>query len=78
MTSRERTIAARIDFLKQMDTYLYENVGEDIIFGYWLAEGLEDGGADDPDILRSYAEDDKAWIDCVKCFAKCIREEEGR
>lgn len=66
------TIKSRMELLKQMDNYLFYNVGDDVYCDVWLAYGLEDGGANDFKILREYAENEEYWLDCVEAFRTCL------
>lgn len=68
----EITIRDRMNLLKQMDDYLIANVGDDVYCNTWLTCGLEDGGADDPEILRDYAENEEYWLNCVDAFRTCL------
>lgn len=71
--SRNEMIETRKNLLKKMDTFLKENIREDVVIDLWLAYGLEDGW--DDDILAQYANDDESWNDCVKIFRKCCEIE---
>ena len=73
--SREELVAIRVDFLRQFDKYVRDNIGDDeITIGIWLALGVPDE-ATEIDLIE-IAKDDEAWVDCVKCFAKCCKEAE--
>lgn len=70
--TREELVKTRKWLLKDMDTYVRNNIGDDeITCGIWFATGVPDG-ADDYD-YTDIAEDDELWVDCVKTFAKCCR-----
>lgn len=71
--SRNEMIEIRKNLLKKMDTFLKENIREDVVIDLQLAYGLEDGW--DDDILAQYASDDESWNDCVKIFRKCCEIE---
>ena len=71
--SRNEMIRVRKNLLKQMDTFIRENIDEDVVIDVWLACGLEDGW--DDDILTKYANDDDSWNDCIKIFRKCCEVE---
>lgn len=71
--SRNEMIETRKNLLKKMDTFLKENIREDVVMDLWFAYGLEDGW--DDDILAEYANDDESWNDCVKIFRKCCKIE---
>lgn len=61
----------RKDFLRQMDDYVKDMIGDETITQEWLSSGLPDG-YDDID-LEEIASDDDLWLDCVKCFASCCK-----
>ena len=62
----------RIEFLKQLDCYVRNTIGDDnITVNIWLAGGVPDG-YDETD-LKEIALDDELWLDCVNCFADCCR-----
>ena len=41
--SRNEMIRIRKNLLRQMDTFVRENISEDVVIDIWLACGLEDG-----------------------------------
>ena len=62
----------RIDFLKQMDTYVREVIGDDdITIDIWFAGGVPDG-YNEQDLI-DIAKDNVLWLDTVNCFAKCCK-----
>ena len=72
MDSMKEITRYRIDFLRQMDTYVREVIGDDdITVDVWLAGGVPDG-YDEQDLV-DIAEDDDLWLDTVNCFAKCCK-----
>ena len=72
MTRQMDITKCRIEFLKQFDSYVREDIGNDeITCDIWLAEGLPDG-YDETD-LKEIALDDELWLDCVNCFKKCCK-----
>ena len=73
--SREELIAIRVDFLRQFDKYVRDDIGdENITVDIWLALGVPDG-ATEADLIE-IASDDESWVDCVKCFTTCCKEAE--
>lgn len=73
--TREELVAMRVDFLRQFDEYVRDKIGDDeITIDIWFALGVPDG-ATEIDLIE-IAKDDEAWVDCVKCFAKCCKEAE--
>ena len=71
--SRNEMIRIRKNLLKQMDTFLRENVSEDVVIDVWLSCGLEDGW--DEEILIEYASTEGLWHDCVNACKKCCEIE---
>lgn len=72
MTRQMDIAKCRIEFLKQFDSYVREDIGNDeITCDIWLAEGLPDG-YDETD-LKEIALDDELWLNCVKCFNRCCK-----
>ena len=72
MTRQMDITKCRIEFLKQFDSYVREDIGNDeSTCDIWLVEGLPDG-YDETD-LKEIALDDELWLDCVNCFNKCCK-----
>ena len=72
MTRQMDITKCRIEFLKQFDSYVREDIGNDeITCDIWLVEGLPDG-YDEID-LKKIALDDELWLNCVKCFNRCCK-----
>lgn len=71
--SRNEIIKTRKNLLKQMDTFIRENIDEDIVIDIWLAYGLEDEW--DEEILTEYASNDGLWNDCVNACRRCCEIE---
>lgn len=71
--SRNEMIETRKNLLKKMDTFLKENIREDVVIDLWLAYGLEDGW--DDEILTEYASTDGLWNDCINACRKCCEIE---
>jgi hypothetical protein len=67
-------VSVRMEFLKQMDYYVKNIIGNDSITERWLMGGLPDG-YDETD-LKDIAIDDELWLDCVNCFARCSNGKE--
>ena len=61
----------RKEFLKQMDDYIKDMIGDEIIIQDWFLKGLPNGYNDTD--LEEIASDDELWLDCVNCFASCCR-----
>ena len=71
--SREELVAIRVDFLRQFDKYVRDNIGDDeITIDIWLALGVPDG-ATEIDLIE-IAKDDEAWVDCVRWLGECCEE----
>nr|DAE79751.1 MAG TPA: hypothetical protein [Caudoviricetes sp.] len=71
--SRNEMIRIRKNLLRQMDTFLRENVIEDVVIDVWLSCCLEDGW--DEEILTEYASTEGLWHDCVNACRKCCEIE---
>lgn len=71
--SRNEMIKIKKHLLKQMDTFIKENISEDIVIDVWFVCGLEDGW--DDDILTEYASNDELWSDCINTYRKCCELE---
>ena len=71
--SRNEMIRIRKNLLRQMDTFIRENISENVVIDVWLVCGLEDGW--DDDILTEYASDEDLWLSCVNAFKACCERE---
>ena len=70
--SKVELVKARINLLKQMDTYVRETIGDDeITVNVWFACGVPDGSNETD--LEEIAYDDELWLDTVKCFDRCVK-----
>ena len=61
----------RKDFLRQMDDYVKNIIGDESIIMKWLMCGLPDGYNEID--LEGIASDEELWLDCVNCFARCCK-----
>ena len=71
--SRNEMIRIRKNLLKQMDTFIRENISEDVVIDVWLACGIEDVW--NAEVLREYASTDGLWNDCINACRKCCEIE---
>ena len=71
MTRQIDIIKCKIEFLKHLDYYIRNIIGDEEITEKWLMMGLPDG-YDETD-LKDIALDDELWFDCVNCFANCCK-----
>lgn len=71
--SRNEIIEIRKNLLRQMDTFIRENISEDVVIDVWFACGLEDGW--DDEILTEYASIDGLWNDCINACRECCEIE---
>ena len=71
--SRNEMIRTRKNLLRQMDTFIRENISEDVVIDVWFTYGLEDGW--DEGILTEYASSDGLWNDCINACRKCCEIE---
>lgn len=68
---RSELVMYRKEFLKQMDDYIKDMIGDESIIMKWLMGGLPDGYNEID--LEEIASDDELWLDCVKCFSRCCK-----
>lgn len=74
IVTRAELTETRTKLLKDMDSYVRHNIGNDIIsVDIWYATGVPD----DPEEtdFQCIAEDDELWLLAVKTFAKCCKFE---
>ena len=71
--SRNEMIRTRKNLLRQMDTFIRENISEDVVIDVWFACGLEDGW--DEETLTEYASADDLWNDCINACRECCEIE---
>ena len=69
MTREEEIIILRANILGGMNTYIIENCRADIQ-EYWTTHGVSDELNEDD--LMKIAKDSELWVQCCKCFAKCL------
>lgn len=62
-------VILRVDFLKQFDKYVRDNIGDEDITDYWLQYGIPDGS--DEEDLFEIAMNDEQWVDMVNAFRVC-------
>ena len=62
-------VILRVDFLKQFDKYVRDEIGDEDITDYWLKYGIPDGS--DEDDLFEIAMNDEQWVDIVNAFRIC-------
>ena len=62
-------VILRVDFLKQFDKYVRDEIGDEDITDYWLQYGIPDGS--DEDDLFEIAMNDEQWVDIVNAFRIC-------
>lgn len=62
-------VILRIDFLKQFDAYVRNEIGDEDITEYWLQYGVPDGA--DDEMLTEIAMDEEQWVDMVNAFRFC-------
>lgn len=68
---RSELVMYRKEFLKQMDDYIKDMIGDESIIMKWLMGGLPDGYNEID--LEEIASDDELWLDCVECFSRCCK-----
>ena len=67
---REKKIALRVDFLKQMNKYVLEHIYDESAHMGWLTWAIPDAPTED-DYL-DIAEDDEEWADICSYFGKLV------
>ena len=68
---RTNLTKTRAKVLKEMDKYIYDEIGDEDIIDYWLMYGMPDN-SDDDDFLDC-AESDNIWLSLVDAFGKCLK-----
>lgn len=68
---REKKIALRVDFLKQMNQYILEHIYDETVHMMWLMVAIPDAPTED-DYL-DIAEDDEEWADICEYFGKTLK-----
>jgi len=68
---REKKIALRVDFLKQMNKYVLEHIYDEEAHIGWLMLAIPDAPTED-DFLE-IAEDDEEWADICEYFGKTLK-----
>ena len=68
---REKKIALRVEFLKQMNKYILENIYDETVHMMWLMAAIPDAPTED-DFL-DIAEDDEEWADICEYFGKTLK-----
>lgn len=64
-------ITLRMNILGGMNSYILDNIDDEIIVDDWFTFGVPDGATEDD--LRTIAEDEKLWLDAIKSFERCIK-----
>jgi len=68
---REKKIALRVEFLKQMNKYILEHIYDETVHMMWLMVAIPDAPTED-DYL-DIAEDDEEWADICEYFGKTLK-----
>lgn len=69
---REKKIALRVDFLKQMNTYVLEHIYDESAHMGWLMVAIPDAPTED-DFL-DIAEDDEEWVEICIYFGELLKK----
>ena len=64
-------IELRVKILKEMNEYVFNEIGDENIIDYWLLYGMPDDSEDDDFLM--VAEDEESWVNVVKTFDKCLK-----
>lgn len=67
----KKIIELRVKILKEMNEYIFNEIGDEDIIDYWLLYGMPDDSEDDDFLM--VAEDEESWVNVVKTFAGCLR-----
>lgn len=67
-------IELRVKILKEMNEYIFNEIGDEDITDYWLMYGMPDDSEDDDFLM--VAEDEESWVNVVVAFSKCLRMRE--
>lgn len=70
LKEREKKIALRVDFLKQMNKYVLEHIYDESAHMGWLMVAIPDAPTED-DYL-DIAEDDEEWVGICQYFGKMV------
>ena len=70
--TKEDMIQTRITLLKQMDSYIRDNIGDEEAFEQWFAYGVPDEATNDD--YRSIAEDTVEWTVICEIFGSIMEE----
>ena len=62
----------RAKLMREMDTYIRENVGDEDLFMYWLQEGVPDEA--DDEMLLELAEIESCWMNIINAFAYLCKQ----
>ena len=65
-------LAIKFKILKEMDTYITENIMDEEQQELWLRLGIPDGA--DDDMILEIAEDEMLWVGICKLFGQIIGE----
>lgn len=64
-------IELRVKILKEMNEYIFNEIGDEDIIDYWLLFGMPDDSEDDDFLM--VAEDEESWNSVVETFATCLK-----
>ncbi len=67
----EEIIKLRVKILKEMNEYIFNEIGDDDITDYWLMYGMPDDSEEDDFLM--VAEDEEGWVNVIKTFSKCLK-----
>ena len=64
-------IELRVKILKEMNKYIFNEIGDEDIIDHWLLFGMPDDSEDDDFLM--VAEDEESWNSVVETFANCLK-----
>ena len=67
----EKIIELRKQILLEMDSYVWNKIGDEDIIDYWLMYGLPNQTSYED--CTYYASNETTWLTMVKAFSKCLK-----
>lgn len=64
-------IKLRVKILKEMNEYIFNEIGDEDIIDHWLMFGMPDDSEDDDFLM--VARDEESWNSVVETFANCLK-----
>lgn len=61
----------KINTLKEMNTHVIKDIGDEDIIDYWFTYGVPDDANEDD--YRSIVKDWDNWVDILEAFVQCLK-----